>query len=72
MRKFHWIAGALLLAGALPLGAQQKGADRNVSWERELRETLAAAEIEGRVTAIGRPGDDRESFFKKFQENIRK
>ena len=72
MRKFHWIAGALLLAGALPLGAQQKGADRNVSWERELRETLAAAEIEGRVTAIGRPGDDRESFFKKFQEKYPK
>ncbi len=72
MRKFQWIVGTLLWAVGLSVVAQQKGADRNVSWERELKESLAAAEIEGKVTAIGRPGDDRESFFKKFQEKYPK
>ena len=72
MRKFQWIVGTLLWAVGLSVVAQQKGADRNVSWEREFKEALAAAEIEGKVTAIGRPGDDRESFFKKFQEKYPK
>jgi len=72
MRTFHCIVGALLLAAGMPAAAQQKGAERNVSWEREFKETLAAAEVEGRVTAIGRPGDDREAFFKKFQEKYPK
>ncbi|MFM9970380.1 MAG: ABC transporter substrate-binding protein [Burkholderiales bacterium] len=68
MQKLPSKLGLLLIAGllAIPVTAQQKGAA--VSWERDFKETLAAAEAGGKVTAIGRPGDDREAFFKKFQE----
>ena len=59
-----------LMAAESP--AQQKGGDRGPGWEKELKDALAAAEGEGKLTAIGRPGDDRERFFKKFQEKYPK
>jgi iron(III) transport system substrate-binding protein len=73
MNKSRRIAGALLSLSMLTgvTFAQQKPAN-DIPWEKDFKDTLAAAEKEGKLTAIGRPGDDREAFFRKFQEKYPK
>jgi ABC-type Fe3+ transport system substrate-binding protein len=74
MKKSWRLLGIFLSLNLLAVNGytQQKTGAKNIPWEKDFKDTLAAAEKEGRLTAIGRPGDDREMFFRKFQEKYPK